>query len=133
MNKEIRVNFEEYNAFDLIGVITITDGIRSGIRNLLEVGKNCLKGEDFKVCAYLSILDDKSELILDEDVDRDKLDRDHFRDGTPEILDCKFILDEGCEAGRFRFGIDDICIDSSDYAEYLEITSEPVSLKEILE
>lgn len=132
MEKEIRVDFEEVNAFDLIGVITITDGIRSGMVNLLEVEKNCLKGEDFKVGAYLSILD-KSELILDKDVDRSKLDRDHFRDGTPEILNCKFTLDEGCETGRFRFGIDDPWIDSADYSEYLEITSKPVNVKDILE
>lgn len=133
MDKEIRVKFNGLSSADLIGVVTITDGIKSGIVNLLEVRKKLCKGKDFEVEVCLSILD-KSELIIDEDVDRSKLDRDHHRDNyIPDVLICKFYLDEGCETGYFVFGVDDLPIDACEYSEYLEFVSETVSVKDILE
>jgi hypothetical protein len=131
MNKEIRVKFEDDLFIDLIGVVTITDGIRDKLKDLIEITRKYKSGDGCIIRMYLSIFN-KARLILDPEVDRSELTRDHS-DYIPDVMSsCAFNLNEGEDTGYFCFRVYD-CVDGESEYEVMEMDSETVSLKDILE
>jgi hypothetical protein len=130
MDKEIRVKFEEPIAEDLIGIIKVTDSIREGLDRLMKMGNNNVRfGNECIISTSLLILN--PTLILNEEVDSSELDRDHSSDGIPEIVGCSFSMC-GKDEGYFAYRIYDY-VDEGSECEDLEITSETVNVKDILE
>lgn len=128
MNKEIKVKFDD--DIDLIGVITITDSIREGLRNLMEIGDRYKIKEDYAINSSLLIFT-KPRLILDEEVmGSEFLTRDRSEE-IPDVLSCEFNLHRGEETGYFCFRLYGWVEVASDY-EVIEVDSETVSVKDLL-
>jgi hypothetical protein len=130
MNKEIRVKFIDDLFLDLIGVVTITDEISERLKDLIELTRKYKKGEDCKINMSLAIYT-KPHLILDPEVDESELTRDHS-DYIPDAISCEFNLHKEEDTGYFCFRVYD-CIDEDSEYEVMEMDSETVSVKDILD
>lgn len=130
MNKEIKVKFNDDLFLDLIGVVTITDNIKKGVKDLTEIYDKYEMNDDCEIYSSLSIFT-KPHLILDEEIDSEDLTRDHSGN-IPDAVSCEFNLHKGGETGYFCFRIYDCVDEESDY-EVIEVDSEPVNVKDILE
>lgn len=130
MNKEIKVKFNDDLFLDLIGVVTITDNIKKGVKDLTEICDKYEMNDDCEIYSSLSIFT-KPHLILDEEIDSEDLTRDHSGN-IPDAVYCEFNLHKGGETGYFCFRIYD-CVDEESEYEVMEVDSEPVSVKDILE
>jgi hypothetical protein len=130
MDREIEVKFLDDLFLDLIGVVTITDGIKKGLKDLIKISKEYGEETDYKIFASLAIFT-KPRLILDQEIDETEITRDHSGD-IPDATSCEFILHKGGETGYFCFRIYDCVDEESDY-EVMEAYSETVNVKDILE
>lgn len=130
MNKEIKVKFNDDLFLDLIGVVTITDNIKKGVKDLTEICDKYEMNDDCEIYSSLSIFT-KPHLILDEEIGSEDLTRDHSGN-IPDAVSCEFNLHKGEETGYFCFRIYDCVDEESDY-EVIEVDSEPVNVKDILE
>jgi hypothetical protein len=130
MDKEIKVKFMDDLFLDLIGVVTITDGIKKGLKDLIKISREYDEETDCEIYSSLSIFT-KPHLILDEEINPEDLTRDHSGN-IPDAVSCEFNLHKGGETGYFCFRIYDCVDEESDY-EVIEVDSEPVNVKDILE
>lgn len=131
MNKEIKVKFNDDLFLDLIGVVTITDNIKKGVKDLTEICNKYKMNDDCGISSSLSIFT-KPHLILDEEIgESEDLARDHSGN-IPDAMSCEFNLHKGGETGYFCFRIYD-CVDEESEYEVMEVDSEPVNVKDILE
>ena len=87
------------------------------------------KGKDCRINMSLAIFT-KPHLILDPEVDRSELTRDHS-DDIPDAMSCEFNLNGEEDTGYFCFRVYD-CIDEDSEYEVMEMDSETVSVKELL-
>ena len=130
MDKEIKVKFMDDLFLDLIGVVTITDGIKKGLKDLIKISREYDEETDCEIYSSLAIFT-KPSLILDLEIDGTEITRDHSGN-IPDAVSCEFNLHKGGETGYFCFRIYDCVDEESDY-EVMEADSEPVNVKDILE